>query len=860
MKRPLGVGFRILGIVLALAAAPRRAPAQQLATALDADTVLVDQLYQVRLAQGPQSVLPALGQDTLVLLPVQALLRLAQVRVIAADSSAIAARIEPDGVTLRIARSDGRLERGDSARTLAGRDVAWRDGEMYLAPALLAWVLGVSIDIDRTELLVVVGRTEHLPVVRRRVRELQRQALRDPFGARPEIVDLESPRPLADGAVLDWSYLGAARDPIGTSTVQLALGTQTLGGGLEASVRHHNSAFDDDTDLRATWTGAWPAQRWLRQARVGDFFSGTRRSQVLQGFELSNAPYLRSAVFGAELLGGHVGAGWELDLLREGSVVGFTAADSTGAYELTIPVQYGLNPVEVEATGPGGERIRRTLLLVVPFDRLPARELEYTISGGRCRQGACGAALQSNVRYGLTSAITVEAGSDMFWRDSLPDLWAPYALVAASPLPVVHSTLEIVANGFARARAEYSPTPDLQVEAGHALYDTSIVQSPLGGGAVRQRSDLNVFWRPSAGSALIVQASGARARGRIGVRDEIGASLIAPLYGARVTGGLGWERSGTGDGVHGALRAHGSMDAVLRQGGWLGNTLVRAGFAAETDDGLTLLAASAGRRLSRLVRIDVGATWRHGVGTTLDLAFSSEFTGARVGSHSRYTTAEGLGGTQTAEGSMLWNARDRRVEFGAGRSLGRSGLVGLVFVDLDGNGTRDAGEPIAADVRLRVGSRAARSDSTGHFEAWDLIPFEPMTVEIDGSSLANPLWVPAIDGVRLTPRPNTVERVELPLAPAGELTGTVTIAVDGRSVGAIGVTLRHLSSGSVSRVVTFGDGTFYASGLRPGTYSVELSADALRELGLKQPPTRASVRPYDPSAGADVTIALEQAD
>src|SRR5690606_16032398 len=98
-----------------------------------------------------------------------------------------------------------------------------------------AWLFGVTVDIDRTELLVVVSRTEHLPVVRRRVRELQRQALRDPFGARPEIIDLESPRPLADGAVLDWSYLGAARDPLGTSTVQLALGTQTLGGGLEAS-------------------------------------------------------------------------------------------------------------------------------------------------------------------------------------------------------------------------------------------------------------------------------------------------------------------------------------------------------------------------------------------------------------------------------------------------------------------------------------------------------------------------------------------------------------------------------------------------------------------------------------------------
>jgi hypothetical protein len=853
MSRAVGAALRTLIVTAAAAALPAGAAAQT-------DSLLTDQLYQVRITQGPQAVVPALGRDTVVLLPLQTLLRLVQVRITAVDSHAVSARIEPDGIELRVDRAAGRVVRGDSTRFLASGDAAWRDGELYLAPAPLGWLLGVSVDLDRTELLAALSRTDQLPVVRRRVRELQRRALRDPFGARPDIIELDSPRPLADGAVLDWGYLGAARDPIGTATLQLALGTQTLGGGLEASVRHHTSAFDEDTDVRTTWTGAWPAGRWLRQARVGDFFSGARRSHVLQGFELSNAPYLRSASFGAELLDGRLGAGWELDLLRDGNVVGYTATDSTGAYRLAVPVQYGLNPVEIEATGPSGERLRRTVLLVVPFDRLPAGELEYTISAGRCRQGACSAAAQASVRYGLSSALTIEAGSDYFARDTLSAVWAPYALVAASPLPVVHATVEIVANGPRRGRIEYSPTPDLQVEAGHAVYDTSIAQSPLGGGALRARSDVTIFWRPRTG-ALVVQGAASRARGRLGDRDEVGASLITPLRGARVTTGLAWERSGSGAVVRGAVRAHGSVDAVLRgPAAWLRNTLVRAGLAVETDDGITLAALSVGRRLSRLVRIDAGIAWREGVGTTLDLGFSSEFTGARVASHSRYTRAEGVGGTQTAEGSMLWNARERRVEFGNGRSLNRSGLVGVVFVDLNGNGVRDADEPTAPDVRVRVGSRGTRSDSTGRFEAWDLIPFEPMTVEIHGPSLASPLLVPAVDGVRLMPRPNTVERVELPLAPAGELAGTVRIAADGRAVGAIGVTLRHLSSGTLARVTTFGDGTFFASGLRPGAWIVELAPDALAELGLRQRPTQVTVRPFDPEVGTEIAIELQPAE
>ncbi len=828
--------------------------------AAQSDTSLTDQLYQVTIAQGPRAVLPAVGRDTVVMLPLGAVLRLAEIRVTEVrDGEGLAARIEPDRTALTVDLATAMLGRGDSTRPLEAGLAVWRDGELFLAAPLLAWLLDVMVDIDRTELSALASRTQDLPVVRRRLRELQRQALRDPFAARPAVVDLPAGRPNADGAVLDWSYLGMAHDPLGTASVQLALGTQAFGGGLETSVRHQRSPFERRTDTRATWTGVWPERAWLRQARVGDFFSGARRSQVLQGVEIGNAPYLRSAAFGAELLDGRPGTGWQIDLLRDGELVGFAATDSTGAYALPVPVQYGLNAIELEATGPAGERMRRRLLVVVPFDRLPAGALEYTVSAGRCRQRACTGALQAGVRYGLSPAVTLEAGSDAFWRDSLPDVWAPYALVAASPLPVAHASLERVANGFARARAEYNPTPDLQLEASHAVYDTTVAQSPVGAGGVRQTSDLTLFWRPAAARDLLVQASASRTRGLTGPRNAIGASVVLPLRTARLTGGLGWERSGGGAAARGSVRAHGSVDAVLRGPvAWLRQTFVRTGFAMETGEGLTLLGLTAGRRVSPSVRIDAGLVWRRTAGTALELGFSTDFPGARVGSHTRYAPGSGLSGTQSAEGSLLWNARERRVEFADGRSLGRSGVVGTVFLDLNGDGTRNPDEPAADGVRVRVGSRGAVSDSAGRFEAWDLVPFEAMTVEVHGPSLANPLWVPAVDGVRLSPRPNTVERVDLPLAPAGELEGMVRVAGEGRGVGALGLVLRHLASGTVARVVTFGDGSFYASGLRPGVYRIEPAREALESLGLAEPDVKVTVRPFDAQGAPAVTIELER--
>lgn len=814
------------------------------------DTTYTDQLYQIRLAQGPQTVIPALGADTAVLLPMQALLRLAEIRVLRADSLGLAARLEPQRTPLRVDLATATAIRGDSVIPFSPAEAVWSAGELYASPRLLETLLGVRIQLDRTELLVVVSGTGELPVTRRRARERQRQALMDPFAARADLLDLSSSRAVADGAVLDWSYLGAADDPLGTSTVQLGLGTGSLGGGLEASVRHTRSPFDGQTDLRATWTGAWPRSSWLKQARLGDFFSGARRSQVLQGVEFSNAPYLRSAVFGAELLGGRPGTGWTVDLLRDGQLLGFAAADSTGAYQLAVPLQYGINPVEIEAIGPDGERVRQRLMLVVPFDRLPAGAVEYTVSGGRCRQGGCSGALQSNVRYGVSPAVTLEAGSDIVWRDSLSDVWAPYALVSASPIPVVHATAEIVAGSLVRGRAEYTPHADLQLEAGHTAYHGDDPQSLWGGGSASSGSDLSVFWRPRTGSQLFLQGTALRSRGAFEQRDELGASGTTSFRGGRITGGLAWVRTALGHAApDAALRAQTAFDAVLRGPAWLRHTFVRAALVAETGDGLTGAAASVGRKVSDVLRIDVGTSWRRERGTTLELGLSTDFRGARLASHSRFAPGSGIAGTQSAEGSVVWNARDRRVEFGNGRSIGRSAVVGVVFIDTDGNGRRDPGEETVPDVRVRLGSRGVRADSSGQFEAWDLVPFEVMTAEIHAPSLDNPLFVPAAPGVRFAPRPNTVERVDLALVPAGELSGTVGIAGTARTIGGIRVTLRHLASGTAVQVTTFGDGTFFASGLRPGTYVVELEPEPLADLGLTQPPTRVSVRSYD--AGAD---------
>ena len=72
----------------------------------------------------------------------------------------------------------------------------------------------------------------------------------------------------------------------------------------------------------------------------------------------------------------------------------------------------------------------------------------------------------------------------------------------------------------------------------------------------------------------------------------------------------------------------------------------------------------------------------------------------------------------------------------------RGGISGYVFLDDNGNGIRDAGEPGIPGVRVVVGGRAVRTDARGRHSSWDLVPFEPVEIWTDSTSIPDPTLVP----------------------------------------------------------------------------------------------------------------------
>src|SRR3989441_10098396 len=126
-------------------------------------------------------------------------------------------------------------------------------------------------------------------------------------------------------------------------------------------------------------------------------------------------------------------------------------------------------------------------------------------------------------------------------------------------------------------------------------------------------------------------------------------------------------------------------------------------------------------------------------------------------------------------------------------------------MDVNANGIRDVGEPAIANARLLVGSLVTRTDSTGAYHVWDLVPFEPVLVSLDSLSLESPLLVPLFARTSIVPGPNRFRSLDIPVVEAGIIEGRV-IRSGVAGVGGGTLKLTDRLSGARRTLVTFNDG------------------------------------------------------
>ena len=198
-----------------------------------------------------------------------------------------------------------------------------------------------------------------------------------------------------------------------------------------------------------------------------------RDPQTMRGVSVTNAPFVRPSVLGVLPYAGRLPVGWEVEAYRGGQLIAFDSTDSRGDYAVHVPVLYGENPVQFIAYGPYGETRVFGRTYRVSSALLPAGRFEYGVSGGECRFVACDITGNVDLRYGLSSRWTLQAGADRFWRDSLGNLFHPYGSITGSLTNAVTAQVEGVAHAFVRSALAWEPSLDTRLSAEYTRFDTA---------------------------------------------------------------------------------------------------------------------------------------------------------------------------------------------------------------------------------------------------------------------------------------------------------------------------------------------------------------------------------------------------
>jgi hypothetical protein len=808
------------------------------------DTTPEPVVIELRLGRITGATVQAFRVRSEVLLPLSQFFQLAEIRHRITPDGLLEAAIDPGNHRIVIDPHRDSLEYDGRLLPIEREFRRFEAPELYLGSERLGDLLGLMFVVDWVELTVTVVDPGNLPIGQRLRREAAREAfLRHTNGLRPDVT-LGLQRPAWGGVVLDYSLIAPSTDLAGTS-YGFGLGADVAGGSLEMLLQSVGPADQGDVDLDASWTGVWRENRWVTQLRLGDVPATGPRGRAVQGFAVTNAPYVRPSVLGALRYDGYLEPGWSVEAYQGGELVAYDSATAAGGFAIDLPVRYGENPVDFVAYGPFGEVRQFNRTYRVLTELLPARRFEYGLSGGRCPNVTliCDATANLDLRYGATRRWTVQGGVDQYWRDSLPDRTYPYVSVVGNPTNAWSVQGDVVGSALARGLVRFEPNIDLRLEGEYVHFrsDSASVVTVPGrrsqwalSGFLRPRTRTGFFFFDGRAEQIATDA-GTLTRTRLGASIQTNEVRLLPyLRTERADVSVGdLEFAGLGTFI---------MPSPRWGGAFLSQVLLRTTTEFERQAGLASWSAFVSRPLAKRVRLEVGAGWLRGnAGVTYTVTLTAYLQAMRAVTSVFALPDQPVSATQFLQGSVLWDPRSDRLGVAPGPSLERSGLRGHVFIDENANGLRDVREPAVADARVQVGSLSARSDSSGAYHVWDLVPFEPVLVSVDSLSLASPLLVPLVARTSIVPGPNRFRALDIPIVESGIIEGRVVR--DGAGVGGVTLLLTDARDGSRRSLVTFGDGAFYLMGVKPGEYELTVAAQVLDVLVVDAQPLRFSLAP-----------------
>lgn len=718
----------------------------------------------------------------------------------------------------------------DESFGLTEQDYIKTPTTFYLRSELFGEIFGLNTNFNFRELAVKFDTEIDLPIFKELRREKARSNLYKIKGIIEPDTLIERKYPFFKGGILDWGVTTTQQtNGPEDNRFNLGLGTMIAGGETNILLNYSNRVPFTSRNQFYQWKYVNNKSTLFKQVTAGKIFTGATSSLFapVVGVQLTNSPLANRRSYGTYVLNDYTEPRWTVELYVNNVLVDFVQADASGFYSFDVPLMYGNTNVDLRFYGPYGEELSENRIINIPYNFVPEKELEYTLSAGVVEDEENKKFSRFNLNYGLSNSITIGGGveylSDITSGEVMPFLNTSIRL-ASNFLFAGEYTYGVKGEGLLSYRTPSSMQFDLNYTRYHddqtAINYNYLEEREFRFSAPIRTKAFTAFTRFSLNQIILPNIEFTTSQFLLsgtlfGINTNLTTYAIfndrlanPTIYSAlsqtyRLPYQFLFSPQIQYDISEGALRnLNLELERVIFDRGFLNfsyeNNFLRNAHTFE-------------------------------VGLRYNFNFAMASTTSRIGNRNSSHI-------QSARGSLRWDDNTGNLNISNRPGVARGGISLIPFLDFNENGKMDPMEKGVPGLKLRSNPGITTySPDKKIIRLHDLQPYVNMLIELDKNSLDNIAWKIENPNILVETVPNQFKAIYIPVKIIGEVSGFVNFKNGNiiKGQGRILVNIFDENSEKIASVLTEGDGYFAYLGLASGKYTAEVDNQQLKDLNFK---------------------------
>jgi hypothetical protein len=733
--------------------------------------------------------------------------------------------------------------------------------EIYFKENILKLVFGFDIKYDERRVEVVLKSKLQFPGVKEQQRQRSYKKQLEKTYVEPELVLGRSSKFFSLGKI---GYYLNSQKTINKSFIhsyRFNLGSQILGGDLEASVRGIINKPIKQRDLSGKLLYPFFGNRYVSQVTIGDI---QRRSYVggqLFGVDITNSPAERRSLFGDIEYSVPVKSKEELLMSARAGYPLYVAPQNDTIITKKDPLFYGYTNLVMQKFDWYGQEIFQRRFVIVPSTMLPQGDLDYKMSIGKLRQKDYPLYGGLDLNYGATSNITLGAGVEYTDRARLKEKIYPYTSSTFRISDNIYSTAEFSPFVRSQAALTWEAWDQKRIDIQHQIYARNSVFNPR---EIKNTSSLSINLPFSSNSTSFI-LSGTFTKNILKVGSEDSYNLNAGASFRRLS--ISYNNTRYKQEGIGTLLFNSQLGIVINATSF--SSISLNGVYDHLNDRLrnTTIGINLPITSIFMVNIFVDRSFiQQDITAVASISIRPPFISSNT---SAIKSASGVTYHQTLSGEILGSSETFDVLFRNHSDTRQGYFLTHTFFDENNNGKMDKGEKYIKNTGITTersgfssGGFSQKYDDETYFSRGDY--YRDYVFRVKTKDLEEPFLAPLYDGISIKAEPNKLKTVNIPILNGGIVKGVINLKDGSPATGVtVLMTNQNIKSGvknSLKTTKTNSHGEFEFPAVPPGSYKVYLDTDEISKAGYVAEPDYTTVEVTGESGKEyiDVMFALKQ--